>query len=126
MEENLKIKEKKQYLEHEVGPLMEQMLKDILDTRPVNVIQFIQEWSQKKLMQNRPPAQRRESDVTSDEDQILDDHEEQELLKKRQKMKRKPTKKLAISAEAYGEYNQLDDTENVDIPKNKEEIDQIM
>lgn len=107
MDGNLKIKEKKVFLEKEVGPVMEAMLKDILDTRPVNVVQFIQEWSLKRLQETRPAAERGEHDVTSDEDVILDEHEEQELLKKKQKMKRKPTKKLAISAEAYGEYNQI-------------------
>ena len=76
METNLKVKEKKDYLEHEVGPMMERMLKDILDTRPVNVLQFIQEWAQKRLLENRPPAVRWESDVTSDEDLIFDEHEE--------------------------------------------------
>lgn len=58
MQTNLKVKEKKDYLEHEVGPMMERMLKDILDTRPVNVLQFVQEWAQKRLLENRPPAVR--------------------------------------------------------------------
>lgn len=38
-------------------------------------------------------------------------------------MKRKPTKKLAISAEAYGEYNQLEEFKEKNISKSKEDIE---
>lgn len=41
-------------------------------------------------------------------------------------MKRKPTKKLAISAEAYGEYNQIGSFQEINVPKTKQDIDQLM
>lgn len=104
---------------------MEQMLKDILDTRPVNILQFVNEWSLRKLGETQT-APKKPNDVSSDEDVIYDEQEEQELLKKRQKMKRKPTKKLAISAEAYGEYNQLGSFQEINIPKSKQDADQIL
>ena len=126
MSGNLKIEEKKAFLEHEVGPVMEAMLKDILDTRPVNVVQFIQEWSLMRLQKSQPAPERREHEVTSDSDVILDEQEEIELLKKRQKNKRKPTKKLAISAEAYGEYNQENEFQQAEVPKSAQDQEQIM
>lgn len=79
MSENLKLKDKKIFLEKEVGPIMETMLKDILDTRPGNVLQFIQEWSMKRLQETKAAPEKRENDVTSDEDIILDEQEELEL-----------------------------------------------
>lgn len=79
-----------------------------METRPVNIIQYINDWSTKKLAEQAPAAEKKEHEVSSDSDTFMDEHEELELQRKKQKMKRKPTKKLAISAEAYGEYNQVE------------------
>ena len=46
---------------------------------------------------------------SSDEDIMLEDDEEEQLILKTNNVERKTTKKLGISAEAYGEYNQLND-----------------
>lgn len=46
---------------------------------------------------------------SSDSDELMDDEEENQMAIKSNDQARKTTKKLAISAEAYGEYNQIDD-----------------
>lgn len=52
---------------------MEQMLKDILDTRPVNIMQFVNEWSLRKLNENQAAPPKKLDDVSSDEDIIYDE-----------------------------------------------------
>lgn len=57
---------------------------------------------------------------TSDEDQFLDDEEEEEVEKIKNSEKRKTTKKFAVSAEVYGDYNRLSKYEPKLIEKTEE------
>lgn len=86
-----------------------QLLNDILEKEPSNVTAFIENWlftSGQKF--NTELIKRKDELPSSDSDEVMDDEEEEIMVKRSNDVARKTTKKFAISAEAYGEYNQLE------------------
>ena len=85
------------------------LLNDILEKEPKNVAIFIEEWLYSTGQKfNTDMIKRKDELPSSDSDEIMDDQEEEIMAKKSNDQTRKTTKKLAISAEAYGEYNQME------------------
>ncbi len=99
-----------------------QLLNDILEKEPKNVASFIENWlftSGQKF--NSDLIKRKEELPSSDSDEIMDDDEEEIMAKKANDQARKTTKKFAISAEAYGEYNQMENFIPKVVEKNDEQ-----
>lgn len=96
-------------MERNVKPILKEMMNDLLETQPENVVRFLQGWIKTKGGQFEDHDKSFEGQLpTSDEDQgeEMDSEEEAKLELARNSEARKTNKKLAVSAEAYGEYNQ--------------------
>lgn len=114
-----------------VKPLMVDLLKD----KPANSLDFMIFWLQtngRKIEKRmglgsgdngeNPPREIEHLPVSDDEnDDEIEDHHAQRMEAKKSIVK----KKLAISAEAYGEYNQLGAFEPKEVPKSEEQLIQI-
>lgn len=103
------------------------LLNDILENEPKNVVSYIENWlfttGQKFNMEH---IKRKDELPSSDSDEVMDDEEEEIIAKKSQDLGRKTTKKLGISAEAYGEYNKIDDFVPKVVPKDEQQKKQIV
>jgi len=65
-------------------------------------------------------------DLPSSDEEGEDDHAAEEMMaEKLAKLKNQQKKKMAISAEAYGNYNQMEDYKPPVIPKSNEQLEQI-
>ena len=83
-------------------------MSELLEDQPENVVQFLQKWI--KINGGRYEENSKSYDgqlPTSDEDQEenMDSDEEAKMEAKMGTEAWKTTKKFAVSAEAYGEYN---------------------
>ena len=103
-------------------------MNDLLNKQPENVVVFLQEWikttgSKYEVGELDVKAQLPTSDEDIEEEMNSDD--EAQLESKRNSEARKTTKKLAVSAEAYGEYNKLSDYTPKVVTKTPEQSKQI-
>ena len=117
----------KEYLESRVNPILKPLMKELVTTKPNNVIFFIERFCREKgrdieqaiLKQMGEEYDRSHlpdsDDSFVDPEDIIDDLP-MEIIKNKQKKK-----KTAISAEAYGEYNKLGDFKPRVIEKNEQQ-----
>ena len=103
------------------------LLNDILEKEPRNVVGFIENWLFTSGQQfNQEHLKRKEELPSSDSDEEMDEEEEKQMARKSQDQARKTTKKFAISAEAYGDYNKMDDFVPKIVEKTDEQKKQII
>lgn len=97
------------------------LLNDILEKEPSSVVGFIENWLFTTGKQFDQDHQKRKDELPSSEsDEEMDEEEEKLMSMKTEEKTRKNTKKLGISAEAYGEYNRIDDFVAKVVPKSDE------
>lgn len=116
-----------EWLRENVNAFLKPMMVELLEQRPADPRGFMIHWlelngnsleSRGEVGTGTGPVET----VHSDSDHNDDD---EEILKKLMNKKGQAKKKLAISAEAYGEYNKLGDYEPRVIPKSDSQIEQI-
>ena len=103
------------YLETHVNNLIKPLMKELVLKRPENVCDFIEAWIKKEGKEieakrlERNMSLNDDSHLPSSDDSFVDPEEENEDPEPlpQNDQPRKTKKKFAISAEAYGEYNQL-------------------
>lgn len=99
---------------------------ELLKKRPEKVCDFIVDWVKQEGKQiEKNKTQRHEYDdshLPKSEDSFVDPEEEADEvdINKLKQQQRKTKKKFAISAEAYGEYNKLENFKARVIEKNEE------
>ncbi len=85
-------------------------MNDLLDKQPENVTGYLQEWIKSNGFKFEGVTKSFEGQLpTSDEDEEMDSDEERKMEQTKNSEKRGTQKKMAVSAEAYGEYNKLGD-----------------
>jgi hypothetical protein len=98
------------YLERNAKPILKVMMNDLLENQPENVVVFLQQWIKTNGGKFEDYSKSYDGQLpTSDEDEEMDSEEEARVESARNSEVRKTTKKFAVSAEAYGEYNKLGD-----------------
>jgi len=98
------------YLERNVKPILKVMMNDLLENQPENVVVFLQQWIKTNGGKFEDHSKSYEGQLpTSDEDEEMNSEEEAKMESAKNSDVRKTTKKFAVSAEAYGEYNKLGD-----------------
>lgn len=114
-----------EWLRQNVNSYLKPMMVDILTERPADPRAFMIHWLETKghSLGGGKPAQPPVAALHHSGTE--EDEKDDAALKKLMDKKGKGKKKLAISAEAYGEYNKLGDYEPKVIPKSPEQIDQI-
>lgn len=116
-----------------INPILKPLMRDMTRKRPENVCDFITNWIKEsgKLIEEKRVA--RASKIDADhlppsEDSFIVEPEEEEDefdIKAIKTKQRQTKKKFAISAEAYGEYNKLENFKPRVIEKTEEQKTQI-
>lgn len=125
------------WLKTKVNVYMKPLMVDLLKDKPNNSLDFMIFWLQtngKKIEKNQKikeglaideEVEQKEVEHLPQSDSEKDDEIEEANIPKMEAKKSIMKKKLAISAEAYGEYNQLGNFEPRVVPKTEEQLQQI-